>query len=190
MENIRFAEQFASGSSTGGIQEAINDLTNGGTVMLPAGTTIISATITVGESVKIVGHGWGETAVTSTQTSGDEFLVTVGGVILEDFAITRSTQGTSGAGVHFSCSCNELQLLRMRVNGQYNGVVTDSTTEYLFIDDSLIDGGKNDGIDISGGGTRLTKNRIYFNGATGMTVTGAAGMFSSLNEFFARWVSA
>ncbi len=131
MENIRYAEQFANAplcnsacacgggaSATGGIQEAICDLPSGGTVIIPPGTTTISTTVAVNKPVKIVGYGWPNTTVTSTQTSGDEFLVTVGGAILQDFFINRVTTPSSGSGVHFSCSCNELELLRMRI---YNG---------------------------------------------------------------------
>jgi len=45
---VRNAADFASGSSTGGIQEAINDLpSDGGIVLIPAGNHLISASITV-----------------------------------------------------------------------------------------------------------------------------------------------
>lgn len=199
MENIRYAEQFANAplcnsacacgggaSATGGIQEAICDLPSGGTVIIPPGTTTISTTVAVNKPVKIVGYGWPNTTVTSTQTSGDEFLVTVGGAILQDFFINRVTTPSSGSGVHFSCSCNELELLRMRIYNQYNGVVTDSSTWYLFVDSSVIDTNANDGIDIAGNGTRFTKNRIYYNIDHGMLVTAAAGMISSDNEYFAN----
>ncbi len=66
LNNIRFADQFATGSSTGGIQEAINDLpAAGGKVIIPPNYT---ASLTVGvttgtKAVAIEGHG--ETSVIS-----------------------------------------------------------------------------------------------------------------------------
>lgn len=59
-ETIRYAEQFASGSSTGGIQEAISDLgPNGGEVVLPAGPTTVTSTIHIKTPILLRGHGMG-----------------------------------------------------------------------------------------------------------------------------------
>lgn len=62
---VRFADEFKYGSSTGGIQEAINDLpTAGGTVVLSGGTTYsTSAAITVANDVHIRGAGVGASIV-------------------------------------------------------------------------------------------------------------------------------
>lgn len=61
LESIRYADQFASGSSsTGGIQEAINDLpSNGGVVILPAGVTTVTQSIIITKPVILRGHGMG-----------------------------------------------------------------------------------------------------------------------------------
>jgi hypothetical protein len=60
LDNIRFASQFASGSSTGGIQEAINDLPQtGGLVMLPIGITKAYAQISINKPVVLRGQGMG-----------------------------------------------------------------------------------------------------------------------------------
>jgi hypothetical protein len=59
LNNIRFADQFATGSSTGGIQEAVNDLpSTGGIVYLPYGATNVISTINIAkDNVLLIGHG-------------------------------------------------------------------------------------------------------------------------------------
>jgi hypothetical protein len=78
LNNIRFADQFAIGSSTGGINEAILDFGRPpacGTVILPYGTTRITATvggpgITGGrEGCMFIGHGAPNSSPSGTGTT-------------------------------------------------------------------------------------------------------------------------
>jgi len=66
VEYIRYADRFALGSSTGGIQEAINDFgaaPSCGIVYLPFGNTLISSTINLAtrQGCTLEGHGTGDT---------------------------------------------------------------------------------------------------------------------------------
>jgi parallel beta-helix repeat protein len=170
MENIRYAEQFANGSSTGGIQEAINDLPNGGTVVLPVGTITTTATVVVGNPVIIRGHGFNAqealgafgSIVNFNSASGDVFLVNASGVVMQDFTITRPAGiAASGAGVHMAGS--ELHMSRLQIQNQYEGILTDPGTLYLFLEDSFISGNQGDGAYIAGT-ARFARNRVWYNG--------------------------
>lgn len=110
-ENIRFADQFATGSSTGGIQEAINDLgTNGGTIVLPRGTTNITSTIVIGgavkqNSIRLIGHAISATFMGTSLGSRIAWVGAANGTVLRikstslsyfaDFTI----DGNSSAGI-------------------------------------------------------------------------------------------
>src|ERR1035437_7049438 len=66
LDNIRFAARFATGSPTGGIQEAINDFGGApacGTIVLPYGTVSATATILVSrrQGCRLIGQGHGQT---------------------------------------------------------------------------------------------------------------------------------
>jgi hypothetical protein len=72
--NVRYADQFANGSTTGGIQEAIADCPIGGTVYVPwtaAGYQLTAGSSTelilINKPIKLIGCGWnGNTATGGT----------------------------------------------------------------------------------------------------------------------------
>ncbi len=122
--DIRFAQRFAAGSSTGGIQEAINDVCaskpEGGTVFLPLGRTTIGAPIYVPcNFVKIEGHGF-NTLISSS--AADIFVFpkskVVVGLVFRDFSATTTGTGKSvfnlGSASIFLC---EFDTLRLTANG-------------------------------------------------------------------------
>jgi len=191
MENIRFAEQFASGSSTGGIQEAINDLPNGGTVMLPASTITITSTINITHGVTVRGHGLGVTAISLNSTTADVFYITAPGVTMTDFNITRPSNvlATAGAGIHINYNGDaEAHIARVNMLNQFNGLLTESGTTFVFVDECWIEGNQSHGAIIQGNDTRFTRNRFYTNGfgsgGSGVAVLNLGAVVSSGNEFY------
>ncbi len=122
--DIRFAQRFAEGSSTGGIQEAIDNVCalepSGGTVVLPLGTTTITAALKVPcDFLKIVGHGFA-TRIDSAST--DIFVFppskVMNGLVFRDFAARTTGAGKSvfnlGSASLFLC---EFDTLRLTANG-------------------------------------------------------------------------
>jgi len=71
---VRYAEQFVVGSSTGGIQEAVNDLpSGGGVVFVAAGTLTPSVGITVPADVEVIGSG--RSTIITKGFNGDLFTL-------------------------------------------------------------------------------------------------------------------
>ncbi len=127
LEAIRFAADFANGSSTGGIQEAINNVCaltpKGGTVWLPWGTTTITAAVNVAcNSLEIRGHGF-NALINSTTTDIFTFpaATVMDGLIFKDFAATTTGAGKSvfnfGSATIFRCEFDTLRLTASGGNG-------------------------------------------------------------------------
>jgi len=88
-----FADSFAAGSSTAGIQEAINSLPNGGTVVLPLGTVTTTAAIVLASNIVLMGHGIGGTTIQNSTTDLFTISGTISGAILENFSAISNVGG-------------------------------------------------------------------------------------------------
>jgi hypothetical protein len=103
--------QFASGSSTGGIQEAVNSLAStGGTVIIPPGVYTLSAVVNIPttQGIQIIGAGYDPNQNTGTILNisgiGKGFSINPAGDPANDSEILLSGfrlygAGTSGVGI-------------------------------------------------------------------------------------------
>lgn len=99
---------FTTGTTTGGIQEAVNyvESTGGGKVSLPPGNTTVKNTVTLTGSPAVTIEGCGPWAsnvvLDSTFTDGDVFSVNspVCLTMLRDFTIGGHAAHRSGFGIH------------------------------------------------------------------------------------------
>jgi hypothetical protein len=101
---VRYADAFNDGgSTTDGIQEAINDLpTGGGTVILsPKSYNLDSITVTIsGNDVVLQGSGWGTVITTDDATGFDLLTVTGDRVTIRDMKLLSARTKTAGSGIY------------------------------------------------------------------------------------------
>lgn len=165
---VRYADEFQYGSSTGGIQEAINDLpSTGGTVFLSGGVTYTipsgtGLTIT-GNDVSIIGRG-DSSLIDASAESGATVAITVTGkrCVLRDFklahgrlagasnnAITLSTTDTAhldglnitNAGQFgiYTANCTDLHIVRSRItSSKKDGIFVDTGITGLWVRDCTL----------------------------------------------------
>lgn len=121
-ENVFSATDFAAGSVTGGIQEAIDHCpADGGRVIIPPGITSINSGISITKPIVLQGHGmsglsdsvssfFNASVIKNLSTSADAITITrpagnfLSGVTLEDFSIfgNKNIGGAStGSGIVF-----------------------------------------------------------------------------------------
>jgi len=115
---VRNAADFASGSSTGGIQEAIDDLGGtGGHVYLPPGTYTVTTAINVPTGLVLTGAGRSKTQIHNTDTSGGHAIaITTGnrGAVIEHLEIVGETGG--GDGINIAANFGHIQLRDLKID--------------------------------------------------------------------------
>lgn len=135
LEAIRFADQFASGSNTGGISEAYADLPSaGGIVMLGADITISAAqTLALTDSKPLILEGNGRT-ITFSHTSGIGLAVTLNpNTTTRPFLIIRNCvfaySGSSASITGVKLGSQVVGMVNCYVqNCQFNGFNSTSAT--------------------------------------------------------------
>ncbi len=185
---------FTSGTTTSGIQEAINSLGSvGGTVSLKAGTFTVSTLSTVKVSGTTI-QGQGEATVISLANSSNVsiFALTSGiqGVIFKEFQIAgNSTNNTSGHGLDIS-NGSHVWVSKIYVNScaqdgihmvetsQQNSVFLTECISYLNKGDGFhLDGGAG----ISSGNFYISMCRAVSNTGKGLYAANTAGSMWFIN---------
>ena len=129
------------------IQAAFNSVpVEGGSVYLPPGKYLVTATITIPNRTKIVGAGgfdanFNATSLIVCATNAiDVLFINADGCTLEDFAVsyTGATRPTSGTGIRFAAG-NHARVHRVGVNKFWNCLRFDTGYYYTVSDSGIFD---------------------------------------------------
>lgn len=140
---VRYADQFATGSSTGGIQEAHDDLpAQGGHIRLSATTYsyVTPATVTK-PNVTIEGTGWG--TVLNNNAAGGTTAITVSGDRFKalNFKIMGNHQSgkTAGRGIDIT-NCNDPEVSGVWISQTPDAAIVGATVSRLHVHGNRCDG--------------------------------------------------
>jgi len=114
---VRFADSFASGSSTGGIQEAINDLSAGGTVVLSGPLIYLpTAAITLKSNLTIIGNG--ATIQRGASLDGVNIFKDAGSALsrvsIRDITFDNNSRATTVRDIELTGGCTDIDIERNR----------------------------------------------------------------------------
>lgn len=180
---IRYADEFKYGSSSGGIIEALNDLpSTGGTVFLSANTTYSTSVIMniPVDNVRIQGGGQ-STIVVQTTNATDGFGLVHNNVTISDLTL----RGTNVAGVArgISGGGNTDCIIENCVIEQWGGVQVNfgNTALRNTVRGCIVRNGKNEGVYFGPGcaDNMITGNIIYGNAKNGIDVNGSRTIISN-----------
>lgn len=195
LDDILFAYAFATGSTTCGIQEALNALpATGGTVYLQRGSCTAISPITISKPVVLTGHGSGSSIIINGSGVNTLFTVkpvspatSLAGVTFSNFNIlgNSTVPGATGGDCILvlgsgSTSVSAVSLTDMVVGGCFqNGLHASNAVRHLTITRSFFTASLGSGIllDTPVGGSSLTStalSRVRLEGNTvdGLTVSG------------------
>ncbi|WP_448206482.1 right-handed parallel beta-helix repeat-containing protein [Azospirillum sp. sgz302134] len=194
----RFARTFdpldygvrANGSAddTAKLQATINAAQAAhGTVLLPAGTTKVSGTLTITGEVTIQGHAYGSRLVTTSATADIIAIAGVGnapGVIVDGVTFAASVTRTGGAYVR-STGAQGTTVRNCRFEAPYDGIVVDgSVVQSVHIHDNIMDSVIRYGVDVTassatGGGAGPARQGIVDSSIERMWIAGKVGQHAA-----------
>lgn len=145
------------------IQEAIDNLENGGTIYVTAGG--YGETLEIGRSLTLKGAGKGKSTIVGGDCSGNPTLsIDADDIIIQDFTIDKGNCGGSVIKIENELSGIVIQGNEL-VNGYY-GIEASGVEGSLTISDNTITDNESTGLYLSGGGNQISDSTVTISGNT------------------------